>query len=81
MNVIAHRRGDVRFDESLAYFGDWDLLLQLTADGDPVEVPAIGAYYRTDVPGRLTDVTPPEAKAHEIALIRGKAAGRPVPAP
>ena len=74
MNVIAHRHGDVRFDESLIYFGDWDLLLQLVADGDPVEVPAIGAYYRTDVPGRLTNTVSAERRDEEAARIRDKAA-------
>ncbi len=74
MNVIAHRRNNVRFDESLDYFGDWDLLLQLSADGDPVEVPAIGAYYRTDVPGRLTATVSGERRDDEAARVREKAA-------
>jgi predicted AlkP superfamily phosphohydrolase/phosphomutase len=75
MNVIAHRRGTARFDESLAYHGDWDLLLQLAGDGDPVEIPAIGAFYRTDVPGRLSDVTSQETMEDEIAVIQRRAAG------
>lgn len=75
MNVIAHRRRDgIRFDESLTYFGDWDLLLQLCADGDPIEIPAIGAYYRTDLPDRLTATVSAAARDAEAARVREKAA-------
>lgn len=74
MNVIAHRRNGVRFDDSLVYFGDWDLLLQLAAHGDPVEVPAIGAYYRTDVPGRLTESVAGDRREQEATRVRSKLA-------
>jgi predicted AlkP superfamily phosphohydrolase/phosphomutase len=73
-NVLAHRRSDVRFDEDLAYFGDWDLLLRLAADSEPVEVPAIATYYRTDADGRMSDALEPEEIDREYNLVRGKLA-------
>jgi glycosyltransferase involved in cell wall biosynthesis len=72
MNVLAHRRSDVRFDEQLAYYGDWDLLLQLSKDVEPVELPAIAVYYRTDAPGRLSSTLPPEEMEREYRIVRGK---------
>jgi predicted AlkP superfamily phosphohydrolase/phosphomutase len=72
MNVLAHRRCDVRFDEDLAYYGDWDLLLQLTKDERPVELPAVAVYYRTDAPGRLSATVPPEEKQREYRVVRSK---------
>jgi predicted AlkP superfamily phosphohydrolase/phosphomutase len=61
-NVLAHRPSSERFDEELSFFGDWDLLLRLTHDRalPPTEIPAIAAYYRTDVDGRMTTSVPPE---------------------
>lgn len=54
-NVIAHRRrDDVRFDEQLQYYSDWDLMLRLTAESDPLEIPAVAVYYTTDAPERLS---------------------------
>jgi hypothetical protein len=73
-NVLAHRRTDLRFDEELAYFGDWDILLRLAADSEPVEVPAIAAYYRTDVDGRMSTALPPEEIDREYQLVRDKLA-------
>lgn len=56
IGAIAHRAGlaQARFDESLRELGDWDLLLRLTADRDPLVVPAISCFYTTDAPDRLT---------------------------
>jgi predicted AlkP superfamily phosphohydrolase/phosphomutase len=54
MNVLAHRQSPMRFDEELAYLGDWDLLLRLASDTEPLEVPAIATYYRTDADDRLS---------------------------
>jgi hypothetical protein len=73
-NVLAHRRTDLRFDEELAYFGDWDILLRLAADSEPVEVPAIAAYYRTDVDGRMSTALPPDEIDREYQLVRNKLA-------
>ncbi|MDQ4040753.1 MAG: glycosyltransferase, partial [Actinomycetota bacterium] len=72
MNAIAHRRSDARFDADLAYYGDWDLLLQLTAGHAPVEVPAVAAYYRTDVPGRMSSTLAPEEIDREYRRVREK---------
>ena len=73
MNIIAHRRGTLRFDESIAYHGDWDLLVRLAQISAPVPLPAIGAYYHTDGPGRLTNTTPADVMKREIADIRRRA--------
>src|SRR3954468_22845296 len=61
-NVLAHRPSNERFDEELSFFGDWDLLLRLTQNRSrlPTEIPAIAAYYRTDVDGRMTTSVPRE---------------------
>ncbi len=56
MGAIAHRSGmeQARFDESLEAMGDWEILLRLTEDSDPLVLPAIACYYLTDDPRRLT---------------------------
>lgn len=56
MGAIAHRSGleQARFDESLQAMGDWELLLRLTEESDPLVLPAIACYYLTDDPERLT---------------------------
>lgn len=56
ISAIAHRAGlpGARFDESLTEMGDWDLLCALTADRDPLVLPAIACLYTTDAPGRLS---------------------------
>jgi hypothetical protein len=71
MNVLAHRRSPVRFDDQLAQLGDWDLLLQLAADADPVEIPAIAVYYRTDAERRLSQL-PREELDREYQRVRRK---------
>ncbi|OXM44725.1 glycosyltransferase [Amycolatopsis alba DSM 44262] len=54
--AVAHRAGleEARFDESLVEMDDWDLLLSLTADRDPLVVPAISCFYSTAAPDRLS---------------------------
>ena len=74
MNVLAHRRSAVRFDEALSHLGDWDLLLRLAPDANPVEVPAIAVYYRTDVDGRMSTTLPPEELDREYHHVRRKLA-------
>ncbi|MFI9451766.1 glycosyltransferase family 2 protein [Amycolatopsis sp. NPDC052450] len=56
IGAVAHRAGlrEARFDESLVEMGDWDLLLALTADRDPLVVPAISCYYTTTSGDRLS---------------------------
>ncbi len=84
-NVLAHRRSALRYDEALAFFADWDLLLRLAARSEPVEVPAIAAYYRTDVEGRLSTSLPAEEIEREYRLVQRKIAeldgATPAPAP
>jgi glycosyltransferase involved in cell wall biosynthesis len=75
MNAMAHRAGAVRFDPELAFFGDWDLLLQLTHDTSPVEIPAVAVYYRTDAGARLSALSAAD-KEREHAHIRRKLAAR-----
>ncbi|MFI6304736.1 glycosyltransferase family 2 protein [Amycolatopsis thailandensis] len=54
--AVAHRAGleEARFDESLVEMDDWDLLLSLTAERDPLVVPAISCFYSTAAPNRLS---------------------------
>ncbi len=54
--AVAHRAGlpEARFDESLVEMDDWDLLLSLTADREPLVVPAISCFYSTAAPDRLS---------------------------
>src|SRR5262249_10266383 len=56
MGAIAHRARlpGARFDESLVSAVDWDLLCRLTADRDPLVLPAIAGFYFTDAPNRLS---------------------------
>jgi len=55
-SAIAHRAGlaEARFDPGLQQMTDWDLLVRLTADRDPLALPAIAAFYSTDAPDRLS---------------------------
>ena len=54
MSAIAHRAGlaEAHFDPELPGYHDWDLLARLTADREPLVLPAIAAYYTTDGPDR-----------------------------
>jgi hypothetical protein len=56
VNTIAHRRDlpEARFDEKLSSYGDRDLMIRLTADNTPYELPAIACEYSTRAGGRLS---------------------------
>ena len=56
LGSIAHRRDhpEARFDEELAVLHDWDLILRLTAEEEPVVLPAVALLYGTGAPERLT---------------------------
>lgn len=56
MGAIAHRAGlpEAQFDEDLVTMGDWDLLVKLTANRDPLVLPAVACHYSSDAPDRLT---------------------------
>jgi glycosyltransferase involved in cell wall biosynthesis len=72
IGAIAHRSGlpGARFDERLREMGDWDLLIRLTAERDPLVLPAIACHYITDAPNRLTGGPTHDA---DLATIRGRA--------
>jgi predicted AlkP superfamily phosphohydrolase/phosphomutase len=53
-NVIAHRPSPARLDEITDQFTDWDLMLQLTGDCEPLELPAIAVHYYSDAQDRVT---------------------------
>jgi hypothetical protein len=55
-NVIAHRPSPARLTDIAMQFSDWDLILQLTVDTEPLAIPAIAAHYYSDAPDRLTDI-------------------------
>jgi hypothetical protein len=73
MGVIAHRRGipGARFDEDLWECGDWDFFLAITEDRDPLMLPVVAFYYRTDGTDRLTG-----RFVHHADLVREKWARR-----
>ena len=52
-NVIAHRPSPARLDELTDQFTDWDLMLQLTSDCEPLELPAVAVHYYSDGQDRL----------------------------
>lgn len=54
INVLAHRRSGARFPTDITLLGDWDLLLQLTQNCEPLRLPVIASYYSTDAPARMT---------------------------
>jgi hypothetical protein len=68
MSAVAHRAGlpGARFDESLVQMGDWDLLCGLTADKDPLALPAIACFYTTDAPNRLSGGSTSNADADTV---------------
>jgi hypothetical protein len=65
---VAHRSGlaEACFDESLREMGDWDLLVRLTRDKDPLVVPAIACFYSTSAPNRLSGGPTYEADAARV---------------
>jgi hypothetical protein len=56
MNTVVHRRSETRFDPDLVMMTDWDYLLGLTRNCDPVRLPVLAAHYTTDAPGRASVV-------------------------
>ena len=64
MNAIALRAGleGCRFDERLHSSVDWQLMLTLTAEHRPFDLPAIACLYRTYAPNRVCDI--PERLEH-----------------
>jgi hypothetical protein len=61
-NTIAHRREhpEGRFDEHLSSgIEDWDLMLRLSRESAPYELPAIACEYSTRAVDRLSEGQPP----------------------
>ena len=55
MGMVAHRvDSDLRFDETLPAFVDWDYVVKLTFGESPVLTPALSGTYATDAAGRLS---------------------------
>jgi hypothetical protein len=71
LGAVAHRRDlpEARFDERIAQLEDWDLLLRLTRDGAPLELPVVCGTYRSDAPGRMTRAADPPPSEE---LVRAK---------
>lgn len=76
MGQIAHRPAPARFDESLHQYGDWDLLLQLTVDQAPLELPVIALYYVSHGPDRLSDVGPDQVEIDHVRRRHAERLGR-----
>ena len=76
MNVLAHRRSSERFDVSVDYYSDWDLLTRLSAKIDPFELPVIATYYTTDGPDRMTTSTQRAEIDRQYAQVRDNIARR-----
>ena len=78
IGAVAHRTGleEAWFDESLLEMADWDFLLRLTADREPLVLPAVACYYTTDAPNRLTGGPTHEA---DFAKVLERAARREEP--
>ncbi len=77
MGAIAHRAGlpEARFDEELWTMGDWDLLVRLTSDREPLVLPAIACCYTTDAPERLSGGATSDAD-RRLVLERAAAAAQ-----
>lgn len=75
MSAIAHRAGlpGAWFDEQITAAPDWDLLLRLTADKDPLVLPVVACYYRTDAPDRIS-AGPSYQKDYAATEARAKSA-------
>lgn len=71
MNVLAHRRvPTVRFNEAISVLCDWDLVLKLTDETDPVDLPVIATYYTTTAPNRLMSREGSLRLAREYVVVR-----------
>jgi hypothetical protein len=69
LGTIAHRSKltEARFDPQLSAHDDWDLILRITKDRTPLELPVVALYYTSDAPNRLGD-----GDLSDQALVRAK---------
>ncbi|HAS10936.1 MAG TPA: glycosyltransferase [Acidimicrobiaceae bacterium] len=68
-NTLFHRNGEWRFDERTRSQSDWELILQLTSEADPLRVPAVACLYSTAHPGRMSRGA---NRADDVPVIRAK---------
>ena len=56
LGAIAHRSGlaEARFDPALHALVDWDLILRLTEEREPLVLPVVSTVYRIDAPDRVS---------------------------
>jgi glycosyltransferase involved in cell wall biosynthesis len=72
-NTIAHRREhpEGRFDEHLSSYGDRDLMLRLSRESAPYELPAIACEYSTRAVDRLSE-RHTDIQGEELARVLAK---------
>jgi glycosyltransferase involved in cell wall biosynthesis len=78
LGTIAHRRGlpEARFDPALHALVDWDLILRLTEECEPLVLPVVSTVYRTDAPDRVSLLR--DFRASESAVRMGMLRRRPL---
>jgi len=71
-NTMAFRSRyrDIRYDESLDAAFDWDQSLRLFAKAPPLALPVVSCYYRTVLPGRVSDLP---GQSASVRLVRSRA--------
>jgi glycosyltransferase involved in cell wall biosynthesis len=71
LGTIVHRRGvpEARFDEELPVLHDWDLIIRLTAEEEPLLLPAVAVLYGTGAPDRLTGS---DRRFRDLDLLRAR---------
>lgn len=82
VNVFAHRAGldGATFDQALHQLSDWDLVLRLTQERAPLELPTVACIYTTGAPNRLSRAGTEHDR--EVEHVRAKLkAAPPAPAP
>jgi glycosyltransferase involved in cell wall biosynthesis len=72
MNVFAHRANlpEAHFDPLMTSSIEWDMVLRLTAQRPPLELPAIACLYSSYAPNRLSKRP---AYFHENRILRSRA--------
>ena len=76
MGVIAHRRDhpEGHLDESLPGLRDWDLILRLTEESEPLVLPVVACLYTTGAVGRESERS--EAGQEWAGLVRSRMRAR-----
>jgi glycosyltransferase involved in cell wall biosynthesis len=71
IGAVAHRAGlpEAVFDEDLATFDDWDLLLRMARTRDLLALPVIAETYSTSAPDRVSGSAGSE---HDLRYLRRK---------